>query len=115
MPDISKFMAKAIYIYKPTEKLSFGTTWKYFSQTTQTMIPWVVSDINNRDYQSVVPAVHIFDETLTYKISPQSNIRLSIKNIFNATVLQPAFYYYSAKDGIQREGRNYMFTYTQKF
>ena len=115
MPDISKFMAKAMYIYKPIQKLTFGTTWKYFSQTTQTIVPWVVSDVNNGDYKSVVPAVHIFDETVTYKISPQSSLQFSVKNLFNATVLQPEFYYFGAKDGIQREGRNYLFTFTQKF
>lgn len=115
MPDISKFMAKAVYIYKPTTRLSLGTAWKYFSQTTQTRMPWVVDGVNNGDYKASVPAVHIFDETLTYKFTPQSEIQASVKNLFNATVLQPSYYYDSAKQGIQREGRNYMFTFMQKF
>ncbi len=115
MPDISPFMAKGLYIYKPTQKLSLGTAWRYFSATTQTRMPWVVSGIVAGDFQASVPAVHIFDETLTYRFTSQSKIQASIKNLFDARVLQPSYYYDSAHDGIQREGRNYLITYVQKF
>ena len=115
MPDISPIMFKALYIYKPTSKLSFGTAWKYFSATTATKILWVVDEVNSGQIQSSVPAVHIFDETATYHFTSSNEIRFSVKNLFNAVVLQPAYYYDSAKDGIQREGRNYMITYVQRF
>ncbi len=115
MPDISKFMAKALYIYKPTSKLSFGTAWRYFSPTTETRMPWVLDAVAQGKYKASVPEVRIFDETLTYRFTPQSELQASVKNLFNATILQPSYYYDSAKQGIQREGRNYMFTFIQKF
>ena len=114
MPDISKFMAKAIYIYKPTQQLALATAWRYFSQTDQTQVAWLLDEVNNGKFKSVIPEVHIFDETITYKLTHTSEVQASIKNLFNATVLQPA-YYDSAHQGIQREGRNYMLTFTQKF
>ncbi|MFA5216106.1 TonB-dependent receptor plug domain-containing protein [Sulfuricurvum sp.] len=107
MPDISKVMLKAMYIYRPTEKLSFGTTWRYFSETTATKLYWVTND-------STADAVHIFDETLTYHCSPSSEIRLTVKNILNREVHQPS-YYYNIAGGIIREGRNYFLNYTLKF
>ena len=110
MPDISKFMAKALYIYKPTPKLSLGTAWRYFSQTTSPRTVWVVLDGSD----TPVKSASIFDETLTYHFTPTSEIQASVKNIFNEQVMNPAYYYYT-KGGIPREGRNYMFTFTQKF
>ncbi len=115
MPDISKVMLKAIYVYTPTPKLSFGTAWRYFSETTASEIPWVASDVAAEEYSASVKSASIFDETLTYRISASSELRATIKNIFNERVMQPAYYYFTADAGIQREGRNYMFTFTQKF
>ncbi|MFA6192397.1 MAG: TonB-dependent receptor [Sulfurimonas sp.] len=108
MPDISKIMFKAMYIYSPTNKLSLGTTWHYYSATTQTKLQWV--DIDSR-----VQQVHIFDETLTYRFSPFSEARACVKNIFNADVRQPSYYYFSSEGGIKREGTNYLVSYVQKF
>jgi outer membrane receptor protein involved in Fe transport len=107
MPDISKVMLKAMYIYRPTEKLSLGTTWRYFSETTATKLYWVTND-------STADAAHIFDETVTYHCTPSSDIRLTVKNIFNKEVHQPS-YYYNIDGGIMREGRNYFLSYTLKF
>lgn len=107
MPDISKVMLKAMYIYRPTEALSFGTTWRYFSETTATTLDWVDTD------PTCDPA-HIFDETVTYRFSPSSELRLSVKNLFDADVYQPS-YYYQVNGGVQREGRNFYLGYTQKF
>lgn len=115
MPDISPFMAKALYIYKPTSKLSLGTAWRYYSATTQTRMPWVVSSVTAGDYKASVPAVQIFDETFTYRFTPHSQIQATIKNLFNAQVLQPSYYYGSAHEGIQREGRNYLVNYVHRF
>ena len=107
MPDISKVMLKAMYIYRPTNKLSFGTVLRYYSETTATKLSWVDGD-------STCDPVHIFDETVTYRLSPSSEIRLSAKNIFNADVRQPS-YYYRVDGGEKREGTSYFLNYTQKF
>lgn len=108
MPDISKVMLKAIYIYRPINKLSLGTAWQYYSQTTQTELQWM------KGTDSTVHQQHIFDETLTYRFSASSEIRATVKNIFNEDIRQPS-YYYNTAGGIKREGRNYIFSYVQKF
>lgn len=115
MPDISKIMFKAMYIYTPIKKLSFGTTWRYFAQTTPTELQWVVEEVNDGDYDSVASAVHIYDETVTYRFTPSSEARFSIKNIFNADIRMPSYYYYTADGGIKREGRNFFLSYIQRF
>ena len=107
MPDISKVMLKAMYVYRPMQHLSLGTTWRYFSETTETELAWVENDATS-------DAVHIFDETVTYRFSPSSELRLTVKNIFNAEVTQPS-YYYSTDGGIVREGRNFFLSYILKF
>ena len=107
MPDISKVMLKGMYVYRPTEKLSLGTTWRYFSETTRTQLEWVDNDATS-------DAVHIFDETVTYRFSPVSEARLTVKNLFNRAVTQPS--YYNATDGgIVREGRNWFLSYVYNF
>jgi outer membrane receptor for ferrienterochelin and colicin len=113
MPDISDVMLKAMYIYKPTRELSFGTTWRYFAQTTSTELEWVLDDAD--EYDATAKAAHIFDETITYRFSPSSEIRATVKNLFDADVRMPAYYYYTADGGIQREGRNYFVSYVQRF
>jgi iron complex outermembrane receptor protein len=107
MPDISKVMLKAMYIYRPTEKMSFGTTWRYFSETTPTRVSWADND-------STVSTTHIFDETLTYRFLSNSEMRFTVKNLFNTEVRLPS-YYYVVNGGIEREGRNYFLSYVYKF
>jgi iron complex outermembrane receptor protein len=113
MPDISDVMLKAMYIYTPSKKFSFGTTWRYFAQTTSTEIGWVLEE--SKEYDATAKAVHIFDETVTYRFSSSSEIRATVKNLFDADVRMPAYYYYTADGGIQREGRNYFVTYVHRF
>lgn len=110
MPDISKIMFKAMYIYRPIDNLSLGTTWQYYSRTTQSQLGWIVDDGTD----TTVHAQHIVDETLTYKFSPSSEIRATVKNIFNEDIREPS-YYYNTDGGIKREGRNYLFSYVQRF
>ena len=105
MPDISKVMIKAMYIYTPVNKLSFGTTWQYYSQTTQT-------DSWSKD--TTVDEQSIFNETVTYKFSALSEIRGTVKNIFNEDIRLPS-YYYKTDGGIKREGRNYYLSFSQRF
>jgi len=107
MPDISKLMLKAMYIYHPTSKLLFATIWHYYSETTATELTWVDSD-------STAKAVHIFDETVTYRLSSLSTLRVTVKNLFNTDIRQPS-YYYNMDGGIKREGRNYFLNYEYKF
>ncbi len=107
MPDISKVMLKAMYVYRPTQTLSFGTAWRYFSETTATKLTWVDSD-------ATCDPVHIVDQTVTYKPSPSGELRLTVKNLFDADVRQPS-YYYDTDGGVQREGRNYYLSYIHTF
>jgi len=110
MPDISKFMLKAIYIYRPIDNLSLGTRWQYYSRTTQSELGWIKVDATD----TTVHPQHIVDETLTYKLSASSEFRATVKNIFNDDIREPS-YYYNTPEGIKREGRNYFFSYVQKF
>ena len=109
MPDISKMMLKAMYIYTPTSKLSFGTTWHYNSETTRTELVWI-----GPEDDAEADAHHIFDETVTYRISSSSEARLTVKNIFDEEVRHPS-YYYNHDGGVLREGRNYFVSYIQNF
>ena len=111
MPDISKVMLKGMYIYTPISKLSFGTAWQYYSQTTKSILgteAWVTSK------DTSVHAQHIFDETVTYRFSASSEFSFTVKNLFDEDVRQPSFYY-NTPGGITREGRNYLVSYVQKF
>ncbi len=108
MPDISKFMLKAIYIYRPMENLSLGTTWQYYSRTTQSQLDWLDGE------DTTVHPQHIVNETITYRTTPLSEIRFSVKNIFNEDIRE-ASYYYNTQGGIKREGRNYLLSYVQRF
>jgi len=105
MPDISKVMLKGMYIYHPTDQLSLGTSWRYFSKTTPSQL--VTQDTS-------VKQANIFDETVTYHFSPSSELQLTVKNLFDADVYQPS-YYYQVAGGIKREGRNFFIGYTQTF
>lgn len=109
MPDISKVMLKAMYIYTPTSKLSFGTTWHYNSETTRTELVWI-----GPEDDAEADAHHIFDETITYRISSSSEARLTVKNIFDAEVYHPS-YYYNHDGGVLREGRNFFVNYSYTF
>lgn len=109
MPDISKFMLKAMYIYKPTNKLSFGTTWHYNSETTRTELTWI-----DPEDDAEADAHHIFDETITYRLSSSITFRLTVKNIFDSKIYQPS-YYYGHDGGIIREGRNFFLSYSHTF
>ncbi len=111
MPDISKVMLKGMYIYRPITRLSFGTTWQYYAETTKSILgtqSWVKSK------DTSVHAQNIFDETITYRFSASSELSVSLKNIFDEDVRQPS-YYYNTPGGITREGRNFLASYVQKF
>jgi len=109
MPDISNIMLKAMYIYKPSNFISFGSTWRYNDETTRTELSW----IDATDDVDVDPH-HIFDETITYRVSSSSTLRFTIKNVFNETVKMPS-YYYGHDGGIPREGRNFFVNYSYIF
>jgi outer membrane cobalamin receptor len=107
MPDISKVMLKAMYVYRPTEQLSLGTTWRYFSETTPTQASTGSEDVTVRE-------THIFDETATYHFSSNSEMRFTVKNLFNTEVRMPSYDYKTA-GGVLREGRNYFLSYVYNF
>ncbi|MDD2838522.1 MAG: TonB-dependent receptor [Sulfuricurvum sp.] len=108
MPDISKIMLKAMYVYSPANFLSFGTTWRYQSRTTRSQLTWLDGE------DTTIQPQHIFDETITYRFSASSEIRATIKNLFNEDVRMPS-YYYNTSGGVVREGRNYLVNYAYRF
>lgn len=110
MPDISKVMLKAMYIYRPNEALSLGTVWRFFSRTTQSQLSWITEDGTD----TTVHPQHIVDETITYHFDPESEIKFTVKNLFNTDVRLPS-YYYNTEGGIRREGRNFFLTYNLRF
>jgi iron complex outermembrane receptor protein len=113
MPDISKVMFKAMYIYTPISQLSFGTTWRYESETSPTGL-WNGDPTSWPRNDGVVEEQHVFDETITYRLSSRSTFRATIKNVFDSEIKNPS-YYYSHEGGVLREGRNFFLTYNHVF
>lgn len=113
MPDISKVMLKAMYIYTPISPLSFGTTWRYESETSPTGL-WNGDPTSWPRNDGVVAEQHVFDETVTYRLSSRSTFRATIKNVFDSEIKNPS-YYYSHEGGVLREGRNFFLTYNHVF
>jgi len=112
MPDISKTLLKSMYIYTPVSALSFGTTWRYESKTSPNGLytdpyTWPRND-------GTIDAQHIFDETITYRFSSSSRVRATVKNLFDAEIKNPS-YYYNHEGGIPREGRNFFLSYIHNF
>ncbi len=113
MPDISKVMIKAMYIYSPISKLSFGTAWRYESATSPNGI--YIPALDNWPYRDgVVKEQHVFDETITYRLSSHSTFRATVKNVFDSEIKNPS-YYYKHEGGVLREGRNFFVNYTHTF
>jgi len=112
MPDISKWMLKAMYIYSPIAQLSFGTSWRYESATSPQFLALNAGDWPRNS--GVVDAQHVFDETITYRFSKSSKIRATVKNLFDAEIKNPS-YYYNHEGGIPREGRNFFLSYIYNF
>ena len=111
MPDISKVMLKALYNYTPNKALTFGTLWRYYSETTPTELAWIKE---NPSKDSTISETHIFDETITYRINGDTILRLVVKNLFDADVRSPS-YYYRFPGGVKREGRNFFVNFTHTF
>ena len=115
MPDISNVMIKAMYVYRPITKLSFGTAWKYYSETVENKK--IVRDTiqsENVARDTTVEKQYILDETVTYKFSSASEIRLTIKNILDRELRLPSNGY-TSPGGELREGRNYFLNYSYLF
>ncbi|MDP3120021.1 MAG: TonB-dependent receptor [Sulfuricurvum sp.] len=105
MPDMSNVMLKAMYVYRPTEELSLGTAWRYFSQTKPNKGHSDSKDISE---------MHILDQTATYRFTPNSEMRLTVKNLFNTEVRMPSYNYVTGGE-VVREGRNYFLSYIYNF
>jgi iron complex outermembrane receptor protein len=110
MPDISKVMLKAMYTYRPTKRASFSGVWQYYSETTATKLNWVEED----GIDPTVDPYHLFDVSMTYRFSPMSVTRFTVKNLFDADVRSPAYYYLS-DGGVERDGINFHLSFEQQF
>lgn len=104
-PDISEVMIKGYYLYPFTEKFALNTAWYYSGPKRG----YVHTDENQRSYGSTM----IVDETVTYDIDNSSLMTLSVKNLFNESVIYPS--YQGKHEGIRREGRNWLLTYEKRF
>lgn len=110
MPDISRMMLKAMYTYRPTYRASFSGIWRFYSKTTATQLNWV----EEAGIDPTVDPTHIFDVAMTYRFSPASITRFAVKNLFDADVRSPAYYYLS-DGGVAREGINFHLSFEQQF
>lgn len=110
MPDISPIMLKAMYTYRPTTRASFSATWQYYAETTATELNWVRED----GLDPTVAPTHIVDVATTYRFTPMGIMRFTVKNLFDADVRNPS-YYYMSDGGVQREGTNFHLSYEQQF
>jgi len=110
MPDISKVMLKAMYTYRPTKQASFSGVWQYYSETTATELNWVKED----GIDPTVDPYHLIDVSMTYRFTPMSVTRFTVKNLFDADVRSPAYYYLS-DGGVEREGINFHVSFEQQF
>jgi outer membrane receptor protein involved in Fe transport len=110
MPDISPVMLKAMYTYRPTTRASFSAIWQFYSETTATKLNWV----NEDGLDPTVAPTHIIDVAMTYRFTPMSIMRFTVKNLFDADVRNPS-YYYMSDGGVQREGMNFHVSLEQHF
>ena len=108
MPDISKTMLKGIYIFKPSQQLSFGTAMRWESETSPSTYSWADED------GKTVKDQYVIDQTITYRLSSASTFRLTVKNLFDAEIRNPS-YYNNHKGGVLREGRHAFVNYTHIF
>lgn len=115
MPDISKTMIKAMYIYSPIPQLSFGTTWRYESETSPTGL-WNGDPTSWPRNDGVVDEQDVLDETITYRLSSHSTLRATVKNLFDTEIKNPSYYSNENHEGgVLREGRNFFVNYTHTF
>lgn len=110
MPDISPVMLKALYTYAPNSHASFSAIWQFYSDTTPTQLQWV----KNAGIDSTVNAYHLIDVAMHYAFTPSTTLLFSVKNLFDADVRSPAYYYLS-DGGVQREGINFYSTLSYQF
>ncbi|MBC8236739.1 MAG: TonB-dependent receptor [Helicobacteraceae bacterium] len=108
-PSISEILAKAYLLYPLKKGLSLNTAW-YYSGPKKGFDEMIGTSINSTpSYGSTM----LLDETIVYSIDSYSSLALSVKNLFDATVIYPS--YQAKHDGLQREGRNWLVTYEKKF
>ncbi len=109
MPDVSPIMYKAWYVFRPINNLSFGVKYQIYSKTSQ-----------NDDYgkNTTIPANHILDINVRYKLFKDTELGFYLSNAQNKIVRMPSYYYRNNIDrneGMIREGRNFMIELKQKF
>jgi iron complex outermembrane receptor protein len=106
-PQISEVLSKGYLLYSMNKNLSLNTAWYYSG-------PKNGFHNNQLSEEYDIDSTILIDETLVYNIDYSSKVILSVKNIFNETVLYPS-YFDNQHDFIVREGRNWLFSYEKKF
>lgn len=106
-PEISEVLIKGYYLYPVTRKLNLNTAWYYSG-------PKNGYDDKDGHINLSTPSTMVFDETISYDVDKSSLVTLTIKNLFNESVIYPS--YHGQQDaGIKREGQNWLLTYEKKF
>ena len=102
MPTAAIWMAKGYYIYYATPAVSLSLLGRYIGTRPRNQ-EFDKSKADNRD---LVP-YYTCDTTVAYHSSHHWDLRVSVKNIFDAPVHYPSYYSHHS-DGIPREGRNFL-------
>ncbi|MBN2895422.1 MAG: TonB-dependent receptor [Campylobacterales bacterium] len=110
MPDVSSVMFKAMYLFKPYDALTLGTTWRYYGATQKSPLQWTIDS----HLDTGVDAYHLFNQTITFHTTPYSRVQMSINNLFDAKVRHPS-YYYRNPGGVEREGTHLYLAFEQRF
>ncbi|MBF0264691.1 MAG: TonB-dependent receptor [Gammaproteobacteria bacterium] len=105
-PEISQWMLKGYWLYPITSKLSLNSAWFYSG-------PKGEFDPYNTGNSQAIKSSLVIDETIVYQLNKSSTLRLSVKNLFNETIKYPS--YHQKQEGIIREGRNWLLTFSKQF
>lgn len=105
-PEISEVLSKGYFLYPVIPGLSFNTAWYYSG-------PKRGFERENTDVVRTYGARMVVDETVAYDIDESSSVTVSVKNLFNESVIYPS--YRGGHEGIRREGRNWLLTYEKRF
>ena len=105
-PEISEVLSKGYLLYPLNNNISLNTAWYYSG-------PKNPYSRNNSSTGITIDETLIVDETIAYDIDSSSLITLSVKNLFDSSIIYPSFRQNNA--GIKREGRNWLLTYEKLF
>lgn len=105
-PEVSEILSKGYFLFPFGHNINLNTSW-YYSGPKKGYLR------EDNGKSKAYPASMIVDETVVYEIDGDSTVTLSVKNLFNESVIYPS--YDLKHDGLHREGRNWLMTYEKRF